>query len=111
MHHVRAAEVVHTPAPSRQPAGGRCPTGLLLSFLGTSHVVTHDELANHIAGEISGLARSTDRTVAVAESLTGGRICAALASAESSSDWFRGALVAYASEVKHAVLHVAEGSV
>jgi nicotinamide-nucleotide amidase len=73
--------------------------------------VTHDEQANQIAGEIPGLARSTGRTIAVAESLTGGRICAALAAAESSSEWFRGGLVAYASEVKHAVLHVAEGPV
>jgi nicotinamide-nucleotide amidase len=71
--------------------------------------VTHDEQADQIAGEIAGLARSTGRTMAVAESLTGGRICAALAAAESSSEWFRGGLVAYSSEVKHAVLHVAEG--
>ena len=73
--------------------------------------MTHDEQADRIAAEISGLARSTGRTVAVAESLTGGRICAALAAAESSSEWFRGGLVAYASEVKHAVLHVAQGPV
>jgi nicotinamide-nucleotide amidase len=73
--------------------------------------VTHDEQADRIAGEISGLARSTGRTIAVAESLTGGRICAALAAAESSSEWFRGGLVAYSSEVKHAVLHVPEGPV
>jgi nicotinamide-nucleotide amidase len=73
--------------------------------------VTDDEQADSIAGEISGLARSTGRTVAVAESLTGGRICAALAAAELASEWFRGGLVAYASEVKHAVLHVGEGPV
>jgi nicotinamide-nucleotide amidase len=73
--------------------------------------VSHDEQVDHLAGEISGLARSTGRTVAVAESLTGGRICAALAAAESSSEWFRGGVVAYASDVKHAVLHVAEGPV
>jgi nicotinamide-nucleotide amidase len=73
--------------------------------------VTHDEQADQIAGEISGLARSTGRTIAVAESLTGGRICAALAAAESSSEWFRGGLVAYSSEVKHTVLHVPGGPV
>jgi nicotinamide-nucleotide amidase len=70
--------------------------------------VTHDEEIARIAGEVSGLARSTSRTVAVAESLTGGAICAALAAAESSSEWFRGGLVAYASDVKHAVLDVPE---
>jgi len=33
--------------------------------------VTHDEEIARIAAEVSGLARSTSRTVAVAESLTG----------------------------------------
>ena len=73
--------------------------------------MNHDEQADQLAGEIAALARSTGRTVAVAESLTGGRICAALAAAESASEWFRGGVVAYASEVKHAVLHVADGPV
>ena len=70
-----------------------------------------DNEEDRIAAEIAGLARSTGRTVAVAESLTGGRICAALAAAESASEWFRGGVVAHASEVKRAVLHVAEGPV
>jgi nicotinamide-nucleotide amidase len=73
--------------------------------------VDHEQETARIAAEVSGLARSTGRTVAVAESLTGGSICAALAAAESSSEWFRGGLVAYASEVKHAVLGVPEGPV
>jgi nicotinamide-nucleotide amidase len=73
--------------------------------------VNHDEQADQLAGEIAALAHSTGRTVAVAESLTGGRICAALAAAESASQWFRGGVVAYASEVKHTVLHVADGPV
>jgi len=64
-----------------------------------------------LAAEISRLARSTGRTVAVAESLTGGAICVALAAAEASSEWFRGGLVAYSSEIKHAVLHVPQGPV
>jgi nicotinamide-nucleotide amidase len=70
-----------------------------------------DNEEDRIAAEVAGLARSTGRTIAVAESLTGGRICAALAAAESASEWFRGGVVAYASEVKRAVLHVAEGPV
>lgn len=65
--------------------------------------MSHDEENARIASEISGLARSTSRTVGVAESLTGGGVCAAPAAAESSSEWFRGGLVAYSSEVKHAV--------
>jgi nicotinamide-nucleotide amidase len=73
--------------------------------------VNHDEEIARIAAEISGLARSTGRTVAVAESLTGGNICAALAAAESASEWFRGGLVAYATGVKHDVLDVPDGPV
>jgi nicotinamide-nucleotide amidase len=79
--------------------------------LGIQDVVNHHEQVNHLAAEIAGLARSTGRTIAVAESLTGGSICAALAAAESSSEWFRGGLVAYAGEVKRAVLHVPDGPV
>ena len=82
---------------------------MLPALVGMQDVVSHDEQVHHLAGEISGLARSTGRTVAVAESLTGGLVCSALAAAESSTEWFRGGLVAYANEVKHNVLRVAEG--
>ena len=85
--------------------------GLSTVLPGKSYGVTDDEQADRIAAEIAGLARSTGRTIAVAESLTGGRICAALAAAKAASEWFRGGVVAYASEVKHAVLHVADGPV
>jgi hypothetical protein len=44
--------------------------------------------------------------VAVSESLTGGELSARLASTPGAGAWFRGGLVAYASEVKHEVLDV-----
>jgi nicotinamide-nucleotide amidase len=44
--------------------------------------------------------------VAVAESLTGGLLASRFARLEGASDWFRGGLVAYASEVKRDVLGV-----
>lgn len=47
-----------------------------------------------------------DRSVAVAESLTGGKLACHLAAAPGAGGWFRGGVVAYASEVKHAVLGV-----
>lgn len=50
-------------------------------------------------------------TLAVAESLTGGQLSSTLAAAENASEWFRGAVVAYASEVKFAVLGVTPGPV
>lgn len=87
----------------------RAAPGFRAPSPGTRDLVTNDDETASIAAEISGLARATGRTVAVAESLTGGSICAALAAAESASEWFRGGVVAYASAVKHAVLDVPEG--
>lgn len=66
----------------------------------TSHV---RELAERIT--------EADATIAVAESLTGGQLSSALAAAPDASDWFRGGLVAYASEVKFDVLGVTPGPV
>jgi nicotinamide-nucleotide amidase len=49
--------------------------------------------------------------LAVAESLTGGELSTRFATAEGSSDWYRGAVVAYASDVKHTLLAVPDGPV
>jgi nicotinamide-nucleotide amidase len=51
------------------------------------------------------------RTLAVAESLTGGLIASRLVNVVGASNWFRGGVVSYASEVKFDVLHVPEGPV
>lgn len=51
------------------------------------------------------------KTLAVAESLTGGMIGARLTAVPGASDWFRGGVVSYASEVKWKVLGVTEGPV
>ena len=50
-------------------------------------------------------------TLAVAESLTGGLVASRIVSVPGSSQWFRGAVVAYASDVKYDVLDVPEGPV
>lgn len=52
-----------------------------------------------------------DRTVACAESLTSGQIATALGAGESSSEWFRGGVVAYQRETKYRVLGVTPGPV
>jgi len=52
-----------------------------------------------------------DLTVAVAESLTGGLLSSRLARMEGASQWFRGGLVAYASDVKRSLLAVPPGPV
>jgi nicotinamide-nucleotide amidase len=51
------------------------------------------------------------RTLAVAESLTGGLLASAFARASGSSEWFRGGIVAYSSTVKYDLLDVPGGPV
>jgi nicotinamide-nucleotide amidase len=70
-----------------------------------------DETQALLAERVGELAGEQGVSVAVAESLTGGMISAALAAVSGSSDWFLGAVVAYASEVKHGVLDVPPGPV
>jgi nicotinamide-nucleotide amidase len=60
---------------------------------------------------VGELLSARDLTLAVAESLTGGELSAAFACAEGASDWYRGAVVAYSSDVKHSLLDVPDGPV
>jgi nicotinamide-nucleotide amidase len=50
-------------------------------------------------------------TLGVAESLTGGLVGSRLSEVPGASDWFRGAIVAYASDVKRKLLGVGDGPV
>jgi nicotinamide-nucleotide amidase len=52
-----------------------------------------------------------DLTLGLAESITGGLVASRLVSVPGASDWFRGAVVSYASEVKYDVLGVPVGPV
>ncbi|MGH1564811.1 CinA family protein [Mumia sp. DW29H23] len=52
--------------------------------------------------------RDAGATVAVAESLTGGAVCARLVDVPGASDVLRGAVVAYATELKASLLGVDE---
>jgi len=63
------------------------------------------------AERVGELALARGRTIAVAESLTGGMIASALAEAQQASEWFRGSLVAYSTLVKHQLLEVPVGPV
>ena len=63
------------------------------------------------AARIGALLADDGRTLAVAESLTGGELSARFACTPGSSDWYLGALVAYASEVKFEMLGVSPGPV
>lgn len=50
-------------------------------------------------------------TLGLAESLTGGLVASRLTNVVGASDWFRGSIVSYASEVKFDLLDVPEGPV
>lgn len=63
------------------------------------------------AERLATRARQHGLTVAAAESLTGGAVSSALAAAAGAARWYRGAVVAYAAEVKFAVLGVTPGPV
>jgi nicotinamide-nucleotide amidase len=73
-----------------------------------------DELldeAMRLVADIAEQLSEAELTVAVAESLTGGKIAAQLAAGENSATWFCGGVVAYQSEVKFRVLRVDRGPV
>lgn len=60
---------------------------------------------------IAKLLMERGKTLAVAESLTGGLIASRLVNVSGASNWFRGGVVSYASEVKFDVLNVPVGPV
>ena len=59
-----------------------------------------------LAADVVDALRSADATVATAESLTGGLLCATLVSVSGASDVVRGGVVAYAPELKTELLGV-----
>lgn len=66
------------------------------------------------ADAAAGIARIAQRHhlgVGAAESVTAGGVSCGLAAAQSAGEWFRGSIVAYASQVKFAVLGVNPGPV
>jgi nicotinamide-nucleotide amidase len=67
--------------------------------------------AHELASAVAELAQDMRRTVAVAESLTSGALAAELGAAPNASEWFRGAVVAYAEDVKFGLLGVPRGPV
>jgi len=60
---------------------------------------------------IAEILTSSNRSAAVAESLTGGAVSARLSAIEGASDWYRGGVVAYDEEVKFTLLGVDRGPV
>jgi nicotinamide-nucleotide amidase len=67
-----------------------------------------DETMEHAVATLL-LARGL--TLAVAESLTGGLVASRLVNVPGASEWFRGGVVSYATDVKYSLLDVPEGPV
>lgn len=65
-----------------------------------------DAALAELAAACLGLLRGAGSTLATAESLTAGLVCATLAAVPGASDVLRGGVAAYASDVKVAVLRV-----
>jgi len=63
-------------------------------------------MSGQLAADIVARLKDLGRTLAVAESCTGGMVCEAITSVPGSSEVFRGGVVAYANEVKAAQLGV-----
>jgi nicotinamide-nucleotide amidase len=68
-----------------------------------------DEMGMEAA--VGDLLRARGLTLGVAESLTGGLVASRLTAVAGASDWFRGAVVSYAAEVKRSLLGVGPGPV
>ncbi len=60
---------------------------------------------------VGGLLQARELDLAVAESMTGGLVASRCTDVPGSSDWLRGGIVSYASEVKFDLLSVPEGPV
>jgi nicotinamide-nucleotide amidase len=67
-----------------------------------------DETMEHA---VASLLRARGLTLAVAESLTGGLVASRLVNVPGASEWFRGGVVSYATDVKHSLLDLPEGPV
>ena len=65
-------------------------------------------VVSELAAELIGVLRAKGLSLSTAESCTGGAIAAAITSGPGSSDVFKGAVVAYANEVKRSLLGVSD---
>lgn len=77
--------------------------------VGAGEPATDETAAGELAAAVLARLTGAGQTLAVAESLTGGLVAAALASVPGASAAFRGGVVAYATDLKAALLGVDPG--
>jgi nicotinamide-nucleotide amidase len=81
---------------------------LIRDLLGTVVFGVDDEGMEAAVGK---LLVEKGQTLGVAESLTGGLVGSRISEVPGASDWFRGSIVAYASDIKRKLLGVGDGPV
>lgn len=91
--------------PQRTAAGLEQHFGLMESLLADIEVADDDIPLEAWVGQ---LLKKMNKTLATAESCTGGYIASRITSVAGSSDYFKGSVVSYANKVKTDVLGVAE---
>jgi nicotinamide-nucleotide amidase len=77
--------------------------GKLLPVINGWHYGYDDELLEVTIGK---LLKNNNKTISTAESCTGGKIASFITSVPGSSSYFKGAIVAYANEIKTSLLNV-----
>lgn len=73
-------------------------------------MLTEKEIAEKLGKKIGELLKQNNKTLATAESCTGGRIAACITSTAGCSAYFKGGIVAYANDVKENTLHVSKNT-
>lgn len=76
-----------------------------------SDVITGVDNGLSIEAHVGNLLKEHDKTVATAESLTGGKIASTLVSVPGSSAYFKGSFVTYSASMKVSVLGVSESTI
>jgi nicotinamide-nucleotide amidase len=88
------------------PAAGAVGQRVSVGGAGPPPAAGEEARAELLAGQILELMRHRGQTLAVAESLTGGLICAVLSAVPGASAVLRGGIVAYATDLKARLLGV-----
>jgi PncC family amidohydrolase len=80
-----------------------------LTAIAGNYIWTYED--NQLEEVVGNLLRKEKKTLALAESCTGGKIAHLITSVPGSSDYFKGSIVAYANEIKREILNVREQNI